>query len=95
MLTQRCCICDNACFGLAFNWEEDKSTLSHHVVPREIARRIVDKIQTAEDFKAYIVVPMWPEGDPASGPIQEILHWQVWPLMQCNIGIALLYQRQF
>jgi len=62
--------------GSAFNWEEDKSTLSHHVVPREIARRIVDKIQTAEDFKAYIVVPMWPEGDPASGPIQEILHWQ-------------------
>ena len=27
-------------------------------------------------FTAYIVIPMFPEGDPASAPIQEILYWQ-------------------
>ena len=27
-------------------------------------------------FTAYIMIPMFPEGDPASAPIQEILYWQ-------------------
>ena len=47
-----------------------------HTIPREIAQRIVEKIEAGKDFKAYIVVPMFPEGDPSSGPIQEILFWQ-------------------
>ena len=26
--------------------------------------------------QVYIVIPMYPEGDPSSVPSQEILHWQ-------------------
>ncbi len=36
----------------------------------------MDKILLGERFCAYIVIPMFPEGDPASAPIQEILFWQ-------------------
>ena len=27
-------------------------------------------------FTAYILIPMFPEGDPASAPVAEILFWQ-------------------
>merc|ERR1712095_122156 len=44
--------------------------------PSEIAQKVCDKIQANEPFCAYIMIPMFPEGDPASAPIQEILYWQ-------------------
>ncbi|KAL2902300.1 Phospholipase D beta 1 [Bienertia sinuspersici] len=37
---------------------------------------IVSKIRANERFAAYIVIPMWPEGDPKSLPMQRILFWQ-------------------
>lgn len=43
----------------------------------EIALKIVNKIKANERFSAYIVIPMWPEGAPASIPTQRILFWQV------------------
>merc|ERR1712110_488168 len=48
----------------------------HHTIPSEIAQKVVDKIHMNQRFTAYIVIPMFPEGDPASAPIQEILYWQ-------------------
>ena len=33
----------------------------------------VDKIYAGDRFCAYIVIPMFPEGDPTSAPILEIL----------------------
>ncbi len=62
--------------GSAYSWYRDQSTLTMHVVPREIAQKIVEKISAGESFKVYIVIPMFPEGDPASAAIQEILYWQ-------------------
>ena len=62
--------------GSAYSWFGDRDTEAMHTIPREIAQRIVDKIEEGADFKAYVVVPMFPEGDPSSGPIQEILFWQ-------------------
>ena len=62
--------------GSAYDWEEGNDTLAHHIVPTEIARKITDKINAEEDFKAYILIPMFPEGIPSSMPIQEILQWQ-------------------
>ena len=62
--------------GSAYDWEEGNDTLAHHIVPTEIARKICDKINAGEDFKAYILIPMFPEGIPSSMPIQEILQWQ-------------------
>lgn len=43
----------------------------------ELALKIASKIRAKERFVVYIVIPMWPEGDPNSGPMQEILYWQV------------------
>ena len=34
-------------------------------------------ILEGKQFCAYIVIPLHPEGDPATAPIQEILAWQV------------------
>ena len=62
--------------GSAYAWQGDKSTLSNHLIPREITQKIIEKIEAEESFKCYIVIPMFPEGIPASAPIQEILFWQ-------------------
>lgn len=43
----------------------------------ELALKIASKIRANERFAIYIVLPMWPEGDPKSGAVQEILFWQV------------------
>ena len=43
----------------------------------ELALKIASKIRAKERFAVYIVLPMWPEGDPTSATMQEILFWQV------------------
>ncbi len=62
--------------GSAFTWKEDNDTLAHHLIPHELTQRIIGKIYREEPFKCYIVLPMFPEGDPSSAAIQEILYWQ-------------------
>lgn len=56
--------------GSAFAWASESDTNCHHVIPVEIAQKIVDKIHQRQRFVAYIVIPMFPEGDPTSPPIQ-------------------------
>ena len=77
--------------GSAFDWLDDANTLSYHLIPIELTRRIIDKISDNEMFKVYIVIPMFPEGDPASGAIQEILNWQhrTMEMMYNKIGQAI------
>ena len=43
-------------------------------------------------FTAYVVIPMWPEGDPCSAPMQAILHWQTntMKMMYREVGRALM-----
>ena len=62
--------------GSAYSWDENCDTLAHHIIPLEIALRITEKISAGEDFKVYILIPMFPEGDPTSMASQEILYWQ-------------------
>ena len=62
--------------GSAYAWLDDSQTLSNHLIPKELTERITEKITAEEPFKVYAVIPMFPEGDPASGPSQEILFWQ-------------------
>lgn len=50
---------------------------ANNLIPMEIALKIVNKIKANEKFSVYIVIPMWPEGDPKSIPLQRILLWQV------------------
>lgn len=47
------------------------------MIPIEIALKIANKIKENERFSAYIVIPMWPEGNPTGIPTQRILFWQV------------------
>ena len=62
--------------GSAYAWLGDRDTLSNHLIPRELTQKIIEKIAGGEAFKVYVVIPMFPEGDPASAAIQEILFWQ-------------------
>lgn len=43
----------------------------------ELALKIANKIRANERFAVYVVIPMWPEGDPKTNTVQEILYWQV------------------
>lgn len=77
--------------GSAYSWLRNDDVNCHHTIPSEIAQRIVDKIYLGQRFVAYIVIPMFPEGDPASAPIQEILYWQnrTMEMMYARVGEAL------
>lgn len=62
--------------GSSFNWNSHRDLGANNLIPMEIALKIVNKIKANERFSAYIVIPMWPEGAPASIPTQRILFWQ-------------------
>lgn len=50
---------------------------ANNLIPIEIALKIANKIYANERFSAYIIIPMWPEGNPTGAPTQRILYWQV------------------
>lgn len=58
--------------------DDEADGASDNVVPREIAERIIEKIAAGENFKVYLVIPMWPEGGghPESAASQQVLHCQ-------------------
>ena len=53
--------------GSAYSWQDNCDTLAHHLIPFEMTCRIIEKIEAGEQFKCYIVIPMYPEGNPADG----------------------------
>lgn len=77
--------------GSAFQWHEDFNVLCNHTIPVEITAKITNKMHSGERFTAYIVIPMWPEGDPTSAPMQAILYWQMrtMQMMYKEVGKAL------
>ena len=60
-------------------------------VPETITNRIVTKIKAGEDFHAFIVIPMFPEGDPVSGVacMQRSFEWQTMSAMSNAVGKAI------
>ncbi|ESQ38294.1 hypothetical protein EUTSA_v10028438mg [Eutrema salsugineum] len=62
--------------GSSFNWESINGLRVNNLIPMEIALKIANKIRAREKFAAYIVIPMWPEGDPTTIPMQRILYYQ-------------------
>ncbi|CAA6656283.1 unnamed protein product [Spirodela intermedia] len=65
--------------GSSYNWSRNTFCYligANNLIPMEIALKIAKKIKANERFSAYIVIPMWPEGDPKSLPMQRILCWQ-------------------
>ncbi|XP_027360843.1 phospholipase D delta [Abrus precatorius] len=62
--------------GSSYAWPSYKDAGADNLIPMELALKIADKIRARERFAVYIVLPMWPEGDPKTGAMQEILFWQ-------------------
>lgn len=63
--------------GSSYGWPSYKDAGADNLIPMELALKIASKIRAKENFSVYIVIPMWPEGDPKSASVQEILYWQV------------------
>ena len=78
--------------GSAYCWSNHDDVNCNHTIPAEITQHIIEKIQSNQRFTAYVMIPMFPEGDPASAPIQEILYWQfkTIEMMYKRIGEAIL-----
>ncbi|KAA8532031.1 hypothetical protein F0562_006827 [Nyssa sinensis] len=62
--------------GSSYMWPSYKDAGADNLVPMELALKITSKIRAKERFAVYILIPMWPEGDPTSAAVQEILFWQ-------------------
>ncbi|KAI3693582.1 hypothetical protein L1987_76529 [Smallanthus sonchifolius] len=62
--------------GSSYNWASHKSLGANNLIPMEIALKIANKIRANERFAVYIVIPMWPEGNPTNSATQRILLWQ-------------------
>ena len=77
--------------GSAFGWFEHSDVSCHHTIPVEITQKIVEKIHANERFVAYIVIPMFPNGNPASAHVQQILHYQyrTMEMMYKNVADAI------
>ncbi|KAJ8633658.1 hypothetical protein MRB53_026994 [Persea americana] len=71
--------------GSSYNWSSYNDLGANNLIPMEIALKIANKIKANERFSAYIVIPMWPEGDPTGVPTQRILFWQ-------NKTMQMMYQ---
>ena len=78
-------------YGSSYMWDCSNKPSCRHIIPFEIAQKIATKIRRKEKFVAYIVVPMFPEGDPASKALQEILWYQskTMEMMYTTIAEAL------
>ena len=62
--------------GSCQHWDTNTNAGCENLIPFEIANKICSKIRKKKQFNAYILIPMYPEGIPEDGAIQEILYWQ-------------------
>ncbi|KAJ7953180.1 Phospholipase D [Quillaja saponaria] len=62
--------------GSSYAWPSYKNAGADNLIPMELAQKIASKIRANERFSVYVIIPMWPEGDPNSATVQEILYWQ-------------------
>jgi phospholipase D1/2 len=60
--------------GSCYNWAEAQDVGCDHTVCAELVYKIVCKIRAGQRFAAYIVQPMFPEGDPYSGAAPDLMH---------------------
>ncbi|XP_061375445.1 phospholipase D alpha 1-like [Gastrolobium bilobum] len=66
--------------GSSFCWNSNDLQVEEvgalNLLPKELSLKLVSKIEAAERFTVYVVIPMWPEGIPDSAAVQSILNWQ-------------------
>jgi phospholipase D1/2 len=56
--------------GTSHHWLGDRHNKARHVIPFEIADAVCRKIAAGQRFAVYVVIPLFPEGDPSSGALQ-------------------------
>ena len=69
-------------------WKKDRHSGCTNLIPIEIALKVVSKIKAKERFAVYIVIPMWPEGEPEL----VLLQIENCPLIMC-VQIQMCHQR--
>mmetsp|Transcript_11188 Transcript_11188/g.28203 ORF Transcript_11188/g.28203 Transcript_11188/m.28203 type:complete len:665 (-) Transcript_11188:168-2162(-) len=77
--------------GSSHMWDTHAAPKADNLIPLELVNKIVHKISKDEPFCVYVVIPMFPEGVPSSGAVQEVLRWQ-WHtvcMMYARIAAAL------
>ncbi|KAL9672070.1 hypothetical protein QQ045_028318 [Rhodiola kirilowii] len=62
--------------GSSYAWPSYQDSGADNLIPIELAMKIASKIRASERFAVYVVIPMWPEGNPSSASVQDILFWQ-------------------
>lgn len=62
-----------SCIGM---WSKQRGAGAKNVIPGELAYKIVEKIKQKRKFHVYVVLSMFPSGDPASEFVQQQLYWQ-------------------
>ncbi|XP_022731361.1 phospholipase D alpha 1-like isoform X2 [Durio zibethinus] len=84
--------------GSSFGWNsrdiKDEDIAALQLIPKELSLKIASKIEAGERFSVYIVIPMWPEGVPDSGPIQAILDWQRRTIQMMYHDVVLALQKK-
>jgi phospholipase D1/2 len=73
--------------GSGASWDRGSVT---NRIPKTIVDKVLDKITHGDDFHAYIVIPMFPEGDPVSGaaPDQRQFEWKTMSFMARTVAKA-------
>ena len=72
--------------GGSGEWQANNvEDICNNLIPIEIALKIAEKIREKKRFAAYITIPLFPEGLPESGTVQEVLHWQA-------LSIRMMYR---
>lgn len=63
--------------GSSNQWLVDGHKDATNLIPHELALKIVQGILTGNILRAYVVIPMFPEGIASDGVIQKILYFQM------------------
>jgi phospholipase D1/2 len=76
--------------GSGHTWDPPHKSVEN-IVPETITKRIVTKIKAGEDFHAYIVIPMFPEGPPIGqvAHLQREFEWQTMGAMANGVANAI------
>ncbi|KAH9603039.1 hypothetical protein KSS87_004185 [Heliosperma pusillum] len=86
--------------GSSYGWKPEEKTENIpevgalNLIPKELSLKIISKIDAGERFSVYIVIPMWPEGEPESAIVQDILYYQRRTMEMMYTDIAAAIQRK-
>ncbi|KAK9742226.1 hypothetical protein RND81_03G157200 [Saponaria officinalis] len=83
--------------GSSYGWKPEKEAEevgALHLIPKELSLKIISKIEAGERFSVYVVIPMWPEGEPEGAIVQDILYYQRKTMEMMYTDIAAAIQRK-